>query len=259
MVLHRLSDLGAAGAAGSREARIAEGLIADAETQVIYAQPPDQIESAARPARAERDRDRAGADAALRRGAVAGRAALLPRPAPALGDRARAGRHRRADGRAPRRAAEGSRERRADPGGGWSAAGDLRRRSCGLLWLSGALAAALFGEGWSDGASERAGRRRRWRSLAPRRSARGMAGGDAARRCLARSASTWCWRSSCGRDRRGWPSPHCGWRGRARGGAAREAQDAPPSARWASRRELRALRGRGAAAGAADPRPAGRG
>jgi hypothetical protein len=45
MVVHRLSDLGAAGAAGSREVRIAEGLIADAETKVIYAQPPDQLEA----------------------------------------------------------------------------------------------------------------------------------------------------------------------------------------------------------------------
>ncbi|MGH2974375.1 MAG: ATP-binding protein [Solirubrobacterales bacterium] len=43
IALHRLSDLGAAGAAGSREARIAEGLIADADTKVILAQPPDQI------------------------------------------------------------------------------------------------------------------------------------------------------------------------------------------------------------------------
>ena len=43
IALHRLSDLGAAGAAGSREARIAEGLIADADSKVILAQPPDQI------------------------------------------------------------------------------------------------------------------------------------------------------------------------------------------------------------------------
>jgi type IV secretory pathway VirB4 component len=43
IALHRLSDLGAAGAAGSRESRIAEGLIADADTKVILAQPPDQI------------------------------------------------------------------------------------------------------------------------------------------------------------------------------------------------------------------------
>ncbi len=45
IALHRLSDLGAAGAAGSRESRIAEGLIADADTKVILAQPPDQIEA----------------------------------------------------------------------------------------------------------------------------------------------------------------------------------------------------------------------
>jgi type IV secretory pathway VirB4 component len=44
IALHRLSDLGAAGAAGSREARIAEGLIADADTKVIFAQSPDQLE-----------------------------------------------------------------------------------------------------------------------------------------------------------------------------------------------------------------------
>ena len=43
IALHRLSDLGAAGAAGSREARIAEGLIADADTRVVFAQPPDQV------------------------------------------------------------------------------------------------------------------------------------------------------------------------------------------------------------------------
>lgn len=44
IALHRLSDLGASGAAGSREARIAEGLIADADTKVVLAQPPDQVE-----------------------------------------------------------------------------------------------------------------------------------------------------------------------------------------------------------------------
>jgi type IV secretory pathway VirB4 component len=44
IALHRLSDLGAAGAAGSREARIAEGLISDADTKVVLAQPPDQVD-----------------------------------------------------------------------------------------------------------------------------------------------------------------------------------------------------------------------
>ena len=44
-VAHRVSDLGASGKEGSREARIAEGLIADADTVVIYRQSPDQREA----------------------------------------------------------------------------------------------------------------------------------------------------------------------------------------------------------------------
>lgn len=46
VVMHRLSDLLAAGDAGSREVKLAEGLLADAETKVIYAQPPDQLPQA---------------------------------------------------------------------------------------------------------------------------------------------------------------------------------------------------------------------
>ncbi len=45
IVLHRLSDLAAAGAAGSRERTIAEGLLADAETKVVLAQTPNELES----------------------------------------------------------------------------------------------------------------------------------------------------------------------------------------------------------------------
>ena len=45
IVLHRLSDLAAAGDAGSRQAQLAEGLLADAETRVIYSQPPDQLDA----------------------------------------------------------------------------------------------------------------------------------------------------------------------------------------------------------------------
>jgi hypothetical protein len=45
LVVHRLSDLGASGEEGSREARIAEGLLADADTIVIYRQAPDQREA----------------------------------------------------------------------------------------------------------------------------------------------------------------------------------------------------------------------
>jgi len=43
VVMHRLSDLRAVGAEGSREVRLAEGLLADAETKIIYAQPHDQL------------------------------------------------------------------------------------------------------------------------------------------------------------------------------------------------------------------------
>jgi hypothetical protein len=43
IVVHRLSDLGASGDEGSREARIADGLLSDADTKVIYRQAPDQV------------------------------------------------------------------------------------------------------------------------------------------------------------------------------------------------------------------------
>ncbi len=42
LIIHRISDLGAAGAAGSREARICESLLGDSGTIVIHRQPPDQ-------------------------------------------------------------------------------------------------------------------------------------------------------------------------------------------------------------------------
>ena len=43
VVLHKLADLRAAGDAGSRAARIAEGLVADASTRIIYHQDESQI------------------------------------------------------------------------------------------------------------------------------------------------------------------------------------------------------------------------
>ena len=46
MVIHRLSDLEAAGAAGSKGRALAEGLLADCSTRVIYRQESDQIEAA---------------------------------------------------------------------------------------------------------------------------------------------------------------------------------------------------------------------
>ena len=44
VVLHKLADLQSAGDAGSRAARIAEGLVADASTRVIYHQDESQVE-----------------------------------------------------------------------------------------------------------------------------------------------------------------------------------------------------------------------
>ena len=44
LVMHRLSDLTAAGGAGSHQVRLAEGLLADTETRVIYGQPPSEVD-----------------------------------------------------------------------------------------------------------------------------------------------------------------------------------------------------------------------
>ncbi|MGH2842009.1 MAG: ATP-binding protein [Solirubrobacteraceae bacterium] len=46
VVLHKLGDLQGAGDAGSRAARIAEGLVADASTRIVYHQDESQIQSA---------------------------------------------------------------------------------------------------------------------------------------------------------------------------------------------------------------------
>ena len=48
IVLHRLSDLAAQSDAGTEAARQAEGLLAEAETRVVYAQAPGEAEMAAR-------------------------------------------------------------------------------------------------------------------------------------------------------------------------------------------------------------------
>jgi type IV secretory pathway VirB4 component len=46
-VCHRASDLGASGAAGSEQSRLAEGLLADSETVVCYAQPASELSALA--------------------------------------------------------------------------------------------------------------------------------------------------------------------------------------------------------------------
>ncbi len=48
LILHRLSDLNAVGAAGSEARAIAEGLLADCSTRVIYRQESDQLAATAR-------------------------------------------------------------------------------------------------------------------------------------------------------------------------------------------------------------------
>jgi len=48
VVLHRLSDLTDAGEDGSAEKKLAEGLLADTETKVVFAQPPSEAELTAR-------------------------------------------------------------------------------------------------------------------------------------------------------------------------------------------------------------------
>jgi hypothetical protein len=45
-VVHRVSDLAGAGAAGSEQVRLAQGLLADAETRVVYGQPPGEVSAA---------------------------------------------------------------------------------------------------------------------------------------------------------------------------------------------------------------------
>jgi hypothetical protein len=47
-VVHRLSDLQAAGETGSAQQRLAEGLLADSETRVIFGQPPSETAAAGR-------------------------------------------------------------------------------------------------------------------------------------------------------------------------------------------------------------------
>lgn len=46
-IMHRVSDLLAAGDAGSREARLAEGLLADTQTRIIYRQSTDELRRSA--------------------------------------------------------------------------------------------------------------------------------------------------------------------------------------------------------------------
>ena len=46
LVMHRLSDLASAGAAGSHQVRLAEGLLVDTEPRVVSGQPASEVEKA---------------------------------------------------------------------------------------------------------------------------------------------------------------------------------------------------------------------
>jgi DNA helicase HerA-like ATPase len=46
VVIHRLSDLTAAGDQGSEQVRLARGLLADVETRIVYGQPPSEVDLA---------------------------------------------------------------------------------------------------------------------------------------------------------------------------------------------------------------------
>ena len=80
-VVHRLSDLKAAGQDGSQEQRLAEGLLADAETRVVFGQAPGEAERAGELLGLVPDRADALGPAPSGRGAVAGGADLVPRRA----------------------------------------------------------------------------------------------------------------------------------------------------------------------------------
>ena len=101
VVMHRLSDLAAAGAAGSREARSPKGCSTTprpaSSTARSRTRCPARGKSSASPARG-----RAAARSRSRRGAVEGRHPQLPRAASLQRDRGPAGRYRCADARSIR-------------------------------------------------------------------------------------------------------------------------------------------------------------
>ncbi len=179
VVLHKLADLQAAGDAGSRAARIAEGLIADASTRIVYHQDESQVpltrtllglsESEARLI------SMLSAGQALWRVGVA----LVRRPALPLAARGTPDRHRHrhADQRRSGGAAMNGRSRR-QASRTWrrssrSASASL---SAALVWLWGGLAGALFGGGWPQAGRRRAARRADPSAGAPRRPGGGVAG-----------------------------------------------------------------------------------
>ena len=87
-VLHRVSDLRSVGASDSEQVALAQGLLADSETRVVYAQSPGELEAASE--LLSLSATEADLLPQLRRGdrVVEGRPALLPGATPAQCDRA---------------------------------------------------------------------------------------------------------------------------------------------------------------------------
>ena len=98
-VLHRLSDLTAAGDAGSQAVSLAHGLLADTGTRVIYTQPTSELRTSRDQLGLSTTESGAAAPAAAGRRAVEGRHPLVSGRAPPLQRRDRPVRHRRRDDR----------------------------------------------------------------------------------------------------------------------------------------------------------------
>ena len=101
IVLHRLSDLDATGAAGSQTRAVAEGLLADCSTRVIYRQESDQTRPHHRHAGADRPGTRDHHRPAPGHRAVEAAAHLPRRCPPAAPRRGRRRRHRPRHARHP--------------------------------------------------------------------------------------------------------------------------------------------------------------
>ncbi len=80
-VLHRVSDLRSVGASDSEQVALAQGLLSDSETRVVYAQSPGELDAAAELLSLSTHRGRPVAAAAAGHRPVEGGPALLPGPA----------------------------------------------------------------------------------------------------------------------------------------------------------------------------------
>ena len=99
LVMHRLSDRAAAGSAGSHQVRLAEGLLADTKTRVIYGQPASEVEQAKELLGLSDTEAKALAEPAARPSPLEGRHSLVPRRPPVQRSRSRLGGYGRTDDR----------------------------------------------------------------------------------------------------------------------------------------------------------------